>query len=226
MTEVAGLHLGLIFAETMLGEVLVLANERILVVEDEGIVVLHIKKTLEKLGYVVADIASTGDDAIMKAMEGRPDLVLMDVVLKGAVDGVDAAEKIRALFGIPVIYLTAHADEATVQRAKVTEPFGYIVKPFRTRDLYISIEFALYRSKMEADRKSLAGQLQDARAKIKTLQGLIPVCARCKKIRNDKRYWEQLEKFISENTGVNFSQGVCPECEGRVEEEEIAEGKE
>jgi CheY-like chemotaxis protein len=213
MTEVAGLHLGLIFAETMLGEVLVLANERILVVEDEGIVVLHIKKTLEKLGYVVADIASTGDDAIMKAMEGRPDLVLMDVVLKGAVDGVDAAEKIRALFGIPVIYLTAHADEATVQRAKVT-------------DLYISIEFALYRSKVEADRKSLAGQLQDARAKIKTLQGLIPVCARCKKIRNDKRYWEQLEKFISENTGVNFSQGVCPECEGRVEEEEIAEGKE
>ncbi len=80
-----------------------MANEKILVVEDEGIVVLHIKKTLEKLGYVVADIASTGDDAIMKAMECRPDLVLMDVVLKGAVDGVDAAEKIRALFGIPVI---------------------------------------------------------------------------------------------------------------------------
>ncbi len=200
-----------------------MANEKILVVEDEGIVVLHIKKTLEKLGYVVADIASTGDDAIMKAMECRPDLVLMDVVLKGAVDGVDAAEKIRALFGIPVIYLTAHADEATVQRAKVTEPFGYIVKPFRARDLYISIEFALYRSKMEAARKSLTGQLKDAREKIRTLQGLIPVCAWCKKVRNDKGYWEQIEKFISENTGVNFSHGICPECEGKVEKTEGAD---
>jgi len=203
-----------------------LANEKILVVEDEGIVVLHIKKTLEKLGYVVADIASTGDDAIMKAMECRPDIVLMDVVLKGAVDGVDAAEKIRALFGIPVIYLTAHADEATVQRAKVTEPFGYIVKPFRARDLYISVEFAIYRSKMEANRKALTGQLQDAREKIKTLQGLIPVCAWCKKVRNDKGYWEQLEKYISENTGVNFSHGICPECEGRVEKEEFVDRSE
>ena len=203
-----------------------MANEKILVVEDEGIVVLHIKKTLEKLGYVVADIASTGDDAIMKAMECRPDLVLMDVVLKGAVDGVDAAEKIRALFGIPVVYLTAHADEATAQLAKVTEPFGYIVKPFRARDLYISIEFAIYRSKMEANRKSLTGELQDAREKIRTLQGLIPVCAWCKKVRNDKGYWEQLEKFISENTGFNFSHGICPECEGRAEEEEIADRKE
>jgi DNA-binding response OmpR family regulator len=200
-----------------------LANEKILIVEDEGIVVLHIKKSLEKLGYVVAGIASTGEDAIMKTMESRPDLVLMDVVLKGPVDGVDAAEKIRALFGVPVIYLTAHADEATVQRAKVTEPFWYIVKPFRTRDLYISIEFALYRAKMEAERKALDGQLQDAREQVKTLQGLIPVCAWCRKVRNDKGYWEQLEKFISENTGVSFSHGICPECEGKVKEKEAAD---
>ncbi len=200
-----------------------MANEKILVVEDEGIVVLHIKKSLEKLGYVVAGIASTGEDAIMKTMESRPDLVLMDVVLKGAVDGVDAAEKIRILFGIPVIYLTAHADEATVQRAKVTEPYWYIVKPFRTRDLYISVEFALYRAKMEAERKALNGQLQDAREKIKTLQGLIPICAWCRKVRNDKGYWEQLEKFISENAGVSFSHGICPECEGIVKEEEMTD---
>ncbi len=198
-----------------------MANERIMVVEDEGIVVLHIKKSLEKMGYVVAGIASTGEDAILKAMECRPDLVLMDVVLKGAVDGVDAAEKIRALFGIPVIYLTAHADDATVRRAKVTDPFGYIVKPFRTRDLHISIEFALYRYKMESDRKTLTGQLQDAHEKIKALRGLIPVCAWCKKVRNDKGYWEHLEKFIYENTGVNFSHGICPECEGKIKEEEM-----
>ncbi len=76
---------------------------------------------------------------------------------------------------------------------------------------------------MEAARKSLTGQLKDAREKIRTLQGLIPVCAWCKKVRNDKGYWEQIEKFISENTGVNFSHGICPECEGKVEKTEGAD---
>lgn len=137
-----------------------MSKSQILVVEDEGITLLHLTKTLESLGYEVAAVANSGDDAIMKATEARPDLVLMDIVLKGAVDGIDAAEKIRAILNIPVIYLTAHADEATLERAKMTEPFGYIVKPFRERDLQIAIEFALYKSKMELEMRKLNRSLQ------------------------------------------------------------------
>jgi len=189
-----------------------LASEKILVVEDEGIVLLHIKKTLERLGYIVSGIAATGEDAIMRALEDRPDLVLMDVVLRGAADGIDAAEKIRALFAIPIIYLTAHADETTLQRAKVTEPFGYIVKPFKERDLFISIEFALYKSRAEAERTALTRQLQEALSNVGTLNGLLPICASCKKVRDDKGYWNQIEQYMKKHAGVEFSHSICPDC--------------
>lgn len=189
-----------------------MASEKILVVEDEGIVLLHIKKTLERLGYIVSGIAATGEDAIMRALEDRPDLVLMDVVLRGAADGIDAAEKIRALFAIPIIYLTAHADETTLQRAKVTEPFGYIVKPFKERDLFISIEFALYKSRAEAERTALTRQLQEALSNVGTLNGLLPICASCKKVRDDKGYWNQIEQYMKKHAGVEFSHSICPDC--------------
>jgi CheY-like chemotaxis protein len=193
------------------------ANEKILVVEDEGVVLLHIKRTLESLGYIVAGMATSGEDAIMKAMSDRPDLVLMDIILKGEVDGIDAAEKIRSLFHIPVIYLTAHADEATLQRAKITEPFGYIVKPFRDRDLHIAIQFALYKAKMEAERNVLIHQLEGALAEVRTLSGLIPICASCKKIRNDDGFWDQVEVYISSHTDAQFSHGLCPECAKKID---------
>ena len=196
-----------------------MANEKILIVEDEGIVILHISKALENLGYIVAGIANYGDDAIVKATEIRPDLVLMDIVLKGLVDGIDAAEKIHAILNIPVIYLTAHADESTLQRAKVTEPFGYIVKPFRERDLQIAIEFALYKSRMEGERNLLIHQLKDALENVRTLSGMLPICSYCKKIRDDKGYWQQLEAYITEHSEALFSHGLCPECAEKAHEE-------
>ena len=193
-----------------------MSNEKILIVEDEGIVILHIRKALENLGYTVAGIANYGDDAIVKATEIRPDLVLMDIVLKGVVDGIDAAEKIHAILNIPVIYLTAHADESTLQRAKVTEPFGYIVKPFRERDLQIAIEFALYKSRMEAERNLLINRLQEALVHVRTLSGMLPICSYCKKIRDDKGYWNQLETYLSEHSGTEFTHGICPDCAAKV----------
>ena len=189
-----------------------MAKEKILIVEDEGIVSLHIKQAVEGLGYVVAGIVNSGDDAIMKATEIRPDLVLMDIVLKGAVDGIEAAEKIRAIVNIPVIYLTAHADEGTRQRAKVTVPFGYIVKPFKERDLYIAIEFAIYKSKMETEKNHLVIRLQDALAQIKTLSGLLPICSSCKKIRDDQGYWKQIELYLKQHSDVEFTHSLCPGC--------------
>jgi PAS domain S-box-containing protein/putative nucleotidyltransferase with HDIG domain len=125
-------------------------KKRILIVEDERIVVDDIKISLGRLGYDVCGIAASGLEAIKKAKEMRPDIILMDIVLKGKMDGIEAAQKIRTRFDIPVIYLTAYADDKTLARAKVTEPFGYILKPFEDRDVHSSIEMGLYRNKMRS----------------------------------------------------------------------------
>ena len=126
-----------------------MSNSRILIVEDEGIIAKDIKNTLSLLGYSVIALASSGEEAIKKTMETHPDLVLMDIVLEGDMDGVEAAEQIRDRFDIPVVYLTAYSDDRTLQRAKITEPFGYILKPFQERELYTAIEMAIYKHKME-----------------------------------------------------------------------------
>lgn len=122
---------------------------RILVVEDESIVAMGIEHRLQALGYQVAALVASGEAAIEKVAQTRPDLVLMDIQLQDAMDGIEAAERIRKRYNVPVVYLTAHTDHRTFQRAKVTEPFGYIIKPFHERDLHITIEMALYKHQME-----------------------------------------------------------------------------
>jgi PAS domain S-box-containing protein len=126
-----------------------MSQVRILVVEDESVVAKDIQWSLKSLGYTICGWASSGEEALEKVEALKPDLVLMDIVLKGGVDGVEAAEHIRTNFDIPVVYLTAYADEHTLQRAKVTEPFGYILKPFEERELHTTIEVALYKHKTE-----------------------------------------------------------------------------
>ncbi|MCD4807456.1 MAG: response regulator [Methanococcoides sp.] len=129
-------------------------NTRILVVEDEAIVAMVIKKRLMDLGYVVSGVAATGTDAINKVEGTFPDLVLMDIMLKGDMDGIEAAEEIRKRFSIPVIYLTAHSDENTLERAKLTEPYGYIIKPFTERDLSSNIEIAIHKHRREIENNT------------------------------------------------------------------------
>jgi two-component system, cell cycle sensor histidine kinase and response regulator CckA len=126
-----------------------MTNTRVLVVEDELIVAKDIQNRLNILGYTVPAIATSGKEAIEKVSELRPDLVLMDIVLKGDMDGVETAQKMREHFDIPIVYLTAYADESTLQRTKLTEPYGYILKPFEEIELRTTIEMALYKHKME-----------------------------------------------------------------------------
>lgn len=121
----------------------------ILVVEDEAIVAADLVSKLGQLGYGSAGIAARGAEAVALAREQHPSLVLMDIRLAGAMDGVEAAEQIRRDCDIPVIYLTAHSDQATLQRARLTEPFGYILKPFDERELEICIQMALYKHHSE-----------------------------------------------------------------------------
>jgi two-component system cell cycle sensor histidine kinase/response regulator CckA len=123
-------------------------QKKILIVEDENIVAKDIQNTLKSLGYLVAGIAASGEDAIQKAGATRPDLVLMDIMLRGYQDGVEAAQRIQAQHNIPVVYLTAYTDDKTLQRAKITEPYGYILKPFEERELHIAIEMAIHKHRM------------------------------------------------------------------------------
>lgn len=125
-------------------------KSRILVVEDERIVARDIQTCLQHLGYDVPEIASSSSEAVEIAGRIRPDLVIMDIVLKGVKDGISTATEIKARYGIPMIYLTAYEDEKTLERAKLTEPFGYILKPFAERDLRATIEMALYKHEMES----------------------------------------------------------------------------
>ncbi len=188
---------------------------RILVVEDEAIVAMDIAATVHNLGYEVTDTVPSGKQAIASVEENRPDVILMDIGLKGEMDGIETAEQIRSQYSIPVIYVTAYADEKTLERAKTTAPCGYVTKPFEERDLRIALEVGLYRAKLEFEREALIKELQEALAKIKTLSGLLPICAWCKKIRDDKGYWESVEVYISAHTQAEFTHGVCPECKGK-----------
>lgn len=129
-----------------------LAKEKILLVEDDAIESMDIKRTLESFGYEVPYIASRGDEAVEKAVDITPDLILMDIILKGGINGIEAASKIKNL-DIPLIFLTAHSEDATVQKAKLTEPYGYIIKPFDSSELRYAIELALYKNKMEKELK-------------------------------------------------------------------------
>lgn len=130
-----------------------MAETKLLVVEDESIVAMDIKHRAEGLGYTVMSIASSGEEAIEKTKKYKPDLVLMDIVLKGKMDGVQAAQAIREECDIPVVYLTAYSDEKTLGRAKLTGPFGYIIKPFEDRELHSAVEVALYKHQMDSKLK-------------------------------------------------------------------------
>jgi len=125
-----------------------MAQTKILVVEDEGIVIRDIKNRLKVLGYPSPATASSGIEAIKKVAEYHPDLVLIDIQLKGEMDGIKAARQIHDLFDIPVVYLMEDADEETLQDEKVIEPFYYILKPCEENSLHIGIERALYQHKM------------------------------------------------------------------------------
>ncbi|MCA1994915.1 MAG: response regulator, partial [Coleofasciculus sp. S288] len=122
---------------------------RLLIVENEGIVALNIQRRLEGLGYRIVATVSSGEEAIDIAGETTPDLVLMDIKLEGNIDGIEAAIEIRNRFQIPIVYLTAYTNDETLNRAKLTEPYGYILKPFEARDLGTTIEIALYKYQME-----------------------------------------------------------------------------
>ncbi len=135
-------------------------KHKILIVEDESIVALDIQDSLTHAGYEVVDRVGTGKEALERIEKYRPDLVLMDIKLKGPLNGIQTAQRIRKEHNIPVVYLTAYADFATIEKAKLTEPFGYLLKPFEEKDLITTIELALYKYENEKQLRQRLTELE------------------------------------------------------------------
>lgn len=125
-------------------------SPKILIVEDEGVIAMNLRRKLEQMGFNITSVVDNSTAALDQAIQAPPDLVLMDIILNGKVDGIETAKKLRGLQDVPVIFLTAHSDESTVERAKATLPYGYLIKPFEERELKTTIEMALYRHGNEA----------------------------------------------------------------------------
>jgi CheY-like chemotaxis protein len=188
---------------------------RLLIVEDEAIVAADIEDRVGRLGYGVAGIADGGEQAIAMAGQLKPDLVLMDIILKGAMRGTEAAARIAGELKIPIVYLTANADDQTFFAALDSAPFGYVLKPFEDRELQIAIEIALYKHRLEQERESLIAQLREALAEVRKLSTLLPICAWCKRVRDDQGYWMEVQAYLNEHS----THSTCPECTAKLMQE-------
>lgn len=190
-----------------------MSKERILIVEDEKIISLDLQRRLEKFEYNVVGLCTTGTEAVEKTGELLPDIILMDIMLAGDVDGIDAAKLIKDQYQIPVIFLTAYADEKTLERAKMAEPFGYILKPFKEKELYTTIDIALYKHKVDKTLKrqerrfsailhSIADGIiaTDNEKKIQFLNPVAEEITGWKEAEAQSRYIENLITIIDENT--------------------------
>ena len=177
----------------------------ILVVEDESIVAKDIQQSLKKLGYEVLGICATGEDAITQAENVKPNLVLMDIMLKGDMSGIEAADHIKQKLNIPIIFLTAYADSSTLSKAKITEPYGYIIKPFKEIDLQTNIEIALYRHEKANDLKKERDFLYSL-VESKSTKDTIFVKSNLKLVKintKDIYFIEALKDYVTINTKNN-----------------------
>ena len=189
-----------------------MVKSKILIVEDEAITAQDIAFSLTSLGYEVVGIASNSNDALRLCEQFQPELALMDIVIKGKLNGTATALELRQRFNIPVVYLSDFSDTLTLDNAQKSEPLGYLTKPFNENDLKATVGMALVKAKADAERDALLKQLQEALNNVKTLSGFIPICAKCKKIRDDQGFWQAGESYISRHSEAEFSHSICPDC--------------
>jgi two-component system, response regulator PdtaR len=184
----------------------------ILVVEDEINVATVMEARLLSFGYVVCAIARSGPEAIAYAKQHQPDLVLMDILLADNTNGIEAAREIRTRSEVPIIFITCLNDQAVLDSAIQTNPSGFLIKPYDNTELRSCIEIAMIKHRATKEREKLIAQLEEALLQVKRLSGLLPICASCKKIRDNQGRWCQIEEYITTHSEAGFSHGICPQC--------------
>ncbi len=191
---------------------------RILIAEDDFLVSKGISCLLKDIGYNVVGIAPDGKKAIDMTIEKRPDAILMDIQMPN-LNGIEAARKIQETCPTPIIILTAHDSHDILEQATSTGIGAYLIKPPRSDEIDRAIMVATARHadlmtlrRMSEVLEIKKSALEKALTKVKQLSGLLPICASCKNIRDDKGYWSQIELYISEHSEAEFSHGLCPDC--------------
>jgi CheY-like chemotaxis protein len=201
------------------------AEASILVVEDDTNVATVLSARLEYFGYSVCGIASSGPKAINLAANHNPDLILMDILLEGEMNGVEAAEQISTLSDTPIVFLSCLSDQSILDRAMRSKPYAYLVKPYDNAELRFTIEISLIKHRAAKERESLIARLESALQEIKQLSGLLPICSACKKIRDEQGAWHPIEAYITSRSEAHFSHSICPECTQELYPELNADSK-
>jgi PleD family two-component response regulator len=191
----------------------ILAKMKILIVDDipENISALAI--ALESEGFDIKTAAG-GEQALQIVHNDSFDLILLDIKMNG-IDGFEtclALKKSDATKDIPVISLTVSKETEAVVNGFACGGVDYIAKPFRQEEVCARVLTHLYLRALVKEKEKLIGELKEALAKVKTLSGLLPICSSCKKIRDDKGYWNQIETYIRERSEADFTHGICPKC--------------
>jgi len=191
---------------------------KVLIAEDDYLVSEEIVRLLKNIGYKHIEEATTGVEAVDMVCALRPDVVLMDIQLP-KLDGLEATRRIQECCPTPVVVLTAYESQELVKKASEMGVSSYLTKPPRSDEIERAITIALARHgdlmqlrRLFSEIESKNKKLEEALAKVKTLSGLLPICASCKKIRDDKGYWNQIEGYIRDHSEAQFSHGICPEC--------------
>lgn len=184
---------------------------RVLIVEDDPTMTKLVRLLLGVLGHEVVGLAGDGKTGIELTLGLRPDLVLMDISMP-VMDGLEATRIIQERCPCAVVLLTAHEDQTWVDRASEAGAGAYLVKPPRQPDLARAIAIATARFADWMKLRQLNEELERALAEVKRLSGLLPICSRCKKIRDDKGYWHKVEAYIQERSEATFTHGICGDC--------------
>jgi two-component system, response regulator PdtaR len=184
---------------------------RILIAEDEGLVATLTRSELESLGYKVIGIAPDGQSAVEMVRDLKPTVVVMDISMP-VTDGIVAAQIIQQQYPTPVVILTAHHSSHLLGRATAAGVGSFVLKPPRADELARAIDISIARHEDLLELRRLNAELQRALADVKTLQGLLPICCGCKKIRDDRGEWSEVENYVMKRTEAKFSHGYCPTC--------------
>lgn len=184
---------------------------RVLIADDDFLVGETIRRLLKRAGYDVVGKAGDGEQALKMTQALQPDVVLMDIEMPG-LGGIEATRQIQAHSPTPVVILTAYESSSLVEQAGAVGAGAYLVKPPNTSRMEQAITIAIARFQDMQELRRLNRELQAALAKVETLAGLLPICSYCRKVRDDAGYWQQVETYMSEHSGVTFTHGICPTC--------------